>query len=126
MLGNNVERLLLRQIHPVWVVEGRVTSQAYTPFPKDNGQLSVDDGDRIDAERSYVRYSGRFSSIGIQAVSRSECDELQLPVLDDPLVDNPEHLLIDFTSYTRADIKAKAKILRGKAELRGWLVRGPI
>ena len=34
-------RLLHRQVHPSWIQEGRITSQAFSPTPKDLGLLSV-------------------------------------------------------------------------------------
>ena len=42
--------LLLRQIHPSFVQDGRVTSQAFRPTPKDESLLSVYDGDQITPE----------------------------------------------------------------------------
>lgn len=44
--------LLLRQIHPTFIQYGRVTSQAFRPTPKDEDQLSVDNGDMITAEEA--------------------------------------------------------------------------
>ncbi len=51
------DTLLLRQIHPSFVQDGRVTSQAFRPTPKDELRLSVDDGDRVGAEASWKRFT---------------------------------------------------------------------
>jgi hypothetical protein len=37
----NDTTLLHRQINPSWVQQGRVTSQAFRPTPKDESKLSV-------------------------------------------------------------------------------------
>jgi hypothetical protein len=52
-----------------------------------------------------------------------ECSALELPVHPDP-VPFPEHVLIDFTAFSKAAVEKKAKLLRAKAEQRGWLYRG--
>jgi len=41
----NDQTLLLRQVHPNFLPDGELSSQAFYPFPKDNGRLSVYDGD---------------------------------------------------------------------------------
>lgn len=41
------ESLLLRQVNPRWIREGRVTSQVFRPTPKDEKKLSVYDGAKI-------------------------------------------------------------------------------
>ena len=52
----NEEQTLHRQVHPSWVQEGRITSQAFSPTPKDAGLLSVYDGKQIAAEGSFNHY----------------------------------------------------------------------
>jgi hypothetical protein len=51
------DTLLLRQIHPGFIQNGRVTSQAFRPTPKDKKKLSVYDGDKIDPEAAYRHYT---------------------------------------------------------------------
>ena len=49
----NDETLLHRIIKPHWWLQGQeVSSQAFWPSPRDEGQLSVYDGDQITAEAS--------------------------------------------------------------------------
>ena len=118
----NAETLLLRQIHPHWIQEGRVTSQAFRPIPKDQNQLSVYDGDCITPEGSWRHYTTelKLSSVGVMAITHGQCDEQGLPV-DPNGVPFPEHVLIDFSGMGKKKIERKAKILTGYARTRGWL-----
>ena len=118
------DTLLLRQIHPSFVQGGRVTSQAFRPTPKDEKRLSVYDNDMISPENAFRHYTEqlKYKSDGVMAVSFTECQELELPVEPDPEI-FPEHVLIDFSSYSENQIKSKAKLLKVKAESREWLYR---
>ena len=51
------DTLLLRQIHPSFVQDGRVTSQAFRPTPKDDAQLSAYDGDQITPVAAWLNYT---------------------------------------------------------------------
>lgn len=118
------DTLLLRQIHPNFVQAGRVTSQAFRPTPKDEGYLSVDNGDRVQPLFAWQRYTANLNckSAGVMAMSCADCVELSLPVIEDAEpYPYPEHCSIDFSAYTKPDIERKAKVLRSKAQLRGWL-----
>ncbi|WP_297505020.1 hypothetical protein [Ferrovum sp.] len=117
--------LLLRQIHPGFVQDGRVTSQAFRPTPKDEFHLSVDNGDTISPETAWIRFNDTQSckSVGVQAVSKAECDMETLRVIADG-IPHPEHCSIDFTGFDRKTIEKKAKYLRSQAEKRGWLLFG--
>ena len=112
--------LLYRQIHPGFVRDGRATSQAFKPTPKDRKRLSVYDGDRITAEESWRHYARRYPSVGVLAVSVAECEPL--PVRPDPQP-FPEHVVIDFTELSRTAKNRKAKRLRRAANERGWQYR---
>ena len=119
------ETLLLRQIHPSFVQAGRVTSQAFRPTPKDQGHLSVDNGDLVQAHAAWQRYTANGSqSAGVMAVSWSECDHLGLPVIEDghPYL---EHCSIDYSAYNNTAREQKAKLLRSKAQSRGWYWQNP-
>lgn len=120
----NDATLLLRQIHPNFVQEGRVSSQAFRPTPKDEQKLSVYDGDQIESQPAYQHYTDQLKlpSVGVMAVIVAECSQLALPVLADPEL-FPEHTLIDFSAYGTSAIEKKAKLLRTKAEMRNWLYR---
>jgi hypothetical protein len=118
----NADTLLLRQIHPHWVQEGRVSSQAYRPTPKDENKLSVYDGDHISPEASWRHYTAelKLSSVGVMAITRSQCDEQGLPV-DPNGIPFPEHVLIDFSGMSKKAVERTAKILTGYARTHGWL-----
>ena len=72
----NAETLLYRQAHPSFAPNGQITSQVFTPFPKDEGNLSVDDGDQISAQDSYKQYTEvkKLESIGVWAVTKEESE----------------------------------------------------
>lgn len=118
------DTLLLRQIHPSFVQDGRVTSQAFRPTPKDEFLLSVDDGDRVSAEASWQRFivNPACQSVGVQAVSQAECAAQELTVIEDG-EPHPEHCSVDFTAFDKKAIEKKSKLLRAQAEKRGWLFR---
>lgn len=118
------ETLLLRQIHPSFVQQGRVTSQAFRPTPKDEHRLSVYDGDMIEPPPAYEHYTGTLghASVGVMAVSVAECAGLNLPAVSDP-EPFPEHAVIDFTGFEKRLVEKKAKLLKARAEQRDWLYR---
>jgi hypothetical protein len=82
----NDDTLLLRQIHPGFMQDGRPSSQAFRPTPKDEQMLSVYDGDQITAANAFAHYTQtlKLESSGVMAVSVTECNELALPVRPDP------------------------------------------
>ena len=119
-MNNNT--FLLRQIHPGFVQNGRASSQAFRHTPKDEQKLSVYDGDQITSADAFEHYTKtlKLGSSGVLAVSMAECRALDLPVTPDP--DSfPEHVLIDFSAYGKSATEKKAKLLKAKAEVRGWL-----
>ena len=115
------ETLLLRQIHPSFVQDGRPTSQAFHPTPKDEGNLSVYDGDMIGAQDSWKHYTQilELQSVGAMAVSVLECEEQELEVTPDRKPFD-EHVLIDYTQHETKTWKKKAKKLKALAITRGW------
>ena len=119
------EQTLHRQVHPSWVQDGRLTSQAFSPTPKDAGLLSVYDGKLIAPEPSFVHYTTvqKLAAVGTVTVSAYEVAAVGLPWKPDtePF---PEHAVIDFTSLpTPGKIKAKAQALAEKARQRDWTYR---
>ncbi|UUI61671.1 hypothetical protein [Aeromonas salmonicida] len=116
------ETLLLRQVHPSFIQNGRITSQVFRPTPKDEQLLSVDNNDSVTPHESWRRFTANLvcKSIGVLAVSYSQCVEQELPVIEDG-TPYPEHCSIKFSDFEKRDIEKKAKLLRAKAEERGWL-----
>lgn len=120
----NRETLLLRQVHPSFVQNGRVSSQAFRPTPKDESRLSVYDGDRIAPGPAWDHYTlvQGLQSVGVLAVSVGECEALALKAESDP-APFPEHVVIDFSGLSKGQIEKAAKQLRSRAEARDWLFR---
>ena len=118
------ETLLLRQIHPGFVQNGRVSSQAFRPTPKDQSQLSVYNGELIGPEASWRHFTANplCRSAGVMAVTRRECQGLGLGVIADGLP-FPEHASIDFSGMGKSGTERKAKLLGSHAQSRGWLFR---
>jgi hypothetical protein len=116
------ERLLHRQVHPSWSQDGRITSQAFTPTPKDEGLLSVYDGEQVTPEASFIHFTTvkKLSAIGTASVTAAEVRSLELPWRLDPET-FAEHAVIDFTALLSSGrVKAKAQALAEKARIRGW------
>jgi hypothetical protein len=113
--------LLLRQVHSSWVQEGRVTSQAFKPTPKDEGRLSVYDGDQIEAEASWRHFTSTLqrSSVGVLGITVGEFRAESLSVIPDPDT-FPEHVLVDYRGHTAGQVEKKSKRLRSIATERGW------
>ncbi len=122
----NSQTLLLRQIHPNFAQDGRVTSQAFTPTPKDRQSLSVYDGDQITARDAWDHYVDRlnYGSMGVMAVSVLECGEQQLSVKSDP-DPFPQHCIIIFGDLAKHSVRNTAKRLAEFANKRGWQY-GPV
>lgn len=118
----NDQTLLLRQVNPSWIQSGQVTSQAFKPTPKDEQQLSVYDGDQIDARNSWLHFTNELGceSAGTLAVSVAECSAYELLVEPDP-TPFPEHVIIRFDGLSGNQIEKKAKRLKACAIERGWL-----
>lgn len=115
------DTLLHRQIHPHFFVDGQLTSQAFLPFPKDEGELSVYDGSLISAASSFQHYTEKlcFASVGVYAVSKAETDSEGVPAAQAPMEDFPEHAKIDFNQVSQNSWRKVAKKLKKRALDRG-------
>lgn len=114
--------LLLRQIHPTFHQNGRVTSQAFRPTPKDENQLSVDNGDLISPEDSWNRFSAQpeCASRGVMAVSQHECVGCGVRAIEDG-IPYAAHCYLDFAPFSSNAASKIGKKLAAKAQERGWL-----
>lgn len=117
------DTLLFRQAHPNFIEAGELTSQAFTPFPRDDGHLSVDDGDQVNAEASFQRYTEeeKLQSAGVWAVTASEAEDIDTPAASSPVEGNPAHAHLDFTNIAIKKHRKFAKKLKIKAIQRGRL-----
>lgn len=118
----NPETLLYRQIHPSFVEDGKVSSQAFRPTKKDNERLSVYDGEQITAQDSWGHYTTvlKKESVGVLAVTLQECTVQELVVTPDPDA-FLEHVLVDFSGKSRKQQKAISRNLRDAAVTRDWV-----
>src|SRR5258706_35540 len=115
---------LLRQIHPAFVQADQATSQAFRPTPKDDGKLSVYDGDKIAAEKSWSHYTSTsgYSSAGVLGILVEESTKANLSAEADP-GPFPEHCVINFQGLSNREADNAAKLLKRAANARGWLHR---
>lgn len=120
---SDLHALLHRQVHSSFVRDGRVSSMAFRPTPKDHGQLSVSDGRKVGPREAFERYIGRgFQSCGVWSVSVTECDQAGMKAYEDPLDDDDAHALIDFSRLdSRAQQKKAADKLAAAARARGCM-----
>ncbi|MEY2510129.1 MAG: hypothetical protein QOE26_892 [Verrucomicrobiota bacterium] len=118
------QTLLLRQVHPDFFQEGNLLSLAFRPSAKDEGLLSVYDGDQIEPEPSWKHYTGAlgYQSCGVWAVSVAEAGACELEARGDPQP-FPAHAVIDFTRYDKKQQRAKSKLLAAIAQERGCLYK---
>ena len=78
------------------------------------------DGDQVTAETSWRRHvEADLKSAGVMSVYYSECTELEIPVVPDP-VPYPEHVFLDFRGFPRSRVDMLAGLLTGVARDRGW------
>ena len=120
----NADTLLYRQVNPLWIQNGEITSQVFRPTRKDEKRLSVYDGDQITPVEAWCHFTNHLghASAGVVAVTVADCRNLGLPVRPEPSR-FPEHAVIDFTEFSGSAIKRKADSLKEAARSRGWLLR---
>lgn len=127
------EDILLRQINPTFIQSGRIGSQSFKPFPRDDGYLSVHEKDKItpkEAHRIFTEIKG-FNSENVAGVSISEVNSIDLQAYSDQSEDGPSpeadalddaHASINFNELEKSDIKSKSKTLSRLANDRGFLL----
>lgn len=121
------DTLLLRQVHPSFVQGDSISSQVFSsqtfkPTPKDQGLLSVYNGEKFTPDDAFIHYTTNqnLESAGVVAVSSKECQEEELPVNED---NDPfdGHCSINYNGLSNSQISKKAQKLKAKAATRGWL-----
>jgi hypothetical protein len=119
----NDQTNLLRQVHPHFIPDGELTSQAFLPFPKDEGRLSVYDGDQVNAEEAFQHYTSVLGnkSESVWGVTCSEVSSMGLASAPAPLGDFAAHAVIDFTLKPERQFRKLAKRLKSFASARGCL-----
>ena len=125
----DLAEILLRQIHPSWVQDGRVTGQAFRPSAKDAGLLSVSRSSVTSPAEAWRGYTQELElkSDGVWGVSVGECSEEDLPAraAPEPGPEPPKddaHAVIDFSGViSKSQCEARGTRLARKASLRGRL-----
>ncbi len=117
------ETVLYRQAYPKFMDGDDITSQVFIPFPKDNGNLSVYDGDKIDAAGAYRHYTEQLGleSDSVWAVMKIEADEVGTTAEPDPLPDFESHAKLNFNKLPEKEWRKAAKKLKKLAQDRGRL-----
>ena len=117
--------LLMRQVHPQFFEDDELSSQAFIVFPRDNGSLSVYDGDQSSAEDSHRHYTGilGLQSVGVWAVNGEEVVSVGLTYQSEPVEGNQAHAGIVFGARAKGECRRLAKLLRQFAVDRGSLYR---
>ncbi len=122
--------LLLRQVHPNFIVEARITSQAFLPTEKDDKKLSVNRSSMISAQEAFDLHTKqkKLQSAGVWGISVGEVLSFDsLSIEYDPIkvpVEDNSHALINFSKLpSESRIKATAKQLSAKARDRDCLYK---
>jgi hypothetical protein len=126
-LAIDTGELLFRQVHPSFLRDGRIGSQAFRPTRKDNKQLSVAQSSKTSPEAAFELHTecNKLPSAGTWAVTVGECLDLGLPVRPDeikePPCPDPAHVVIDFSALSNSKIEAHGTRLARHANERGRL-----
>jgi hypothetical protein len=123
----DVDEMLWRNVHPTWIDNGAMTSQAFRPTGKDAGRLSTARSGVVTAQEHFTEHteSRGLESAGVWAISVGEASELELPCMYDehsPSLPQPApkgHTSIDFSGLSGGETRKKAGALRDRAESRG-------
>ena len=120
---------LLRAIFNVEVdaVTGVISSLAFMPRPVDVGLWSTEHGDRPGGALAYREQLELDGIAGIWAVSVSECETENLPLIDDGGEEerSPWHVSVDYRAHLSPSNRLnnsgmkKAKRMRDRAQERG-------
>ena len=119
------DELLFRNARTQFVVDGHVSSQVFEPSSDDHGLLSMDRSTKATPRESFELFLKRPNTIssGVLGVTADECIAQQVPALENPLSDNPAHVVADFRAHNRSQGKRRAGKLRDIALVRGWFHR---
>lgn len=114
------ENLLHRLVNPAFVQGDSISSQVFKPTSKDEGLLSLYNGNQFSADESYQHYTSKLNleSVAVASISRIEFEELTIEVEDDniPFIG---HSSANFNSLSTSQVKKAAKKLKNLATSRG-------
>lgn len=118
------DEILMRQVHPNVMQEGRLWSGAFTPTKVDNGLLSADRDSIISPKDAYERYlkaKALAQAGGSWGVSINEFKAIGLSCYSDPVAGNDAHVLVDFAAQGTDKERGLGKLAYAKASARGRL-----
>lgn len=118
------DELMMRQVHPNMMQEGRLWSGAFAPTKADNGLLSADRDSVISPKDAYERYlklKALAQAGGTWGVSTSEFNAIDLMCYSDPLPDNDAHVVVDYAAKGAEREKGLSKLAYARASARGRL-----
>ncbi|HOY80018.1 MAG TPA: hypothetical protein PLN33_19555 [Hyphomonadaceae bacterium] len=119
---DNPEEVMLRQVHPNFVQEGRPASRAFRPNSDDSGLFSSDRSAIVTPQQAYEAYQHKDRATGgCWGVTIDEYSALNLDSYSDPLVDNGAHALVDFTPHEERLWRSLSKRIHKAAQDRGCL-----
>ncbi|MGL5864804.1 MAG: hypothetical protein ACRCYX_02880 [Dermatophilaceae bacterium] len=120
--------LLWRSVHPTFLDGSRITSQAFTPTPKDEGRLSTARSTVVTAADHHDEFCSVLGlpTAGVWAVGLAKVRETGLRAVDDSASNAaPDpcptgHAYVDFRAApSRGAVKRAASGLRDAAQARG-------
>ena len=105
-----------------YIRDGVVTSYAFRPMPKDQGELSVDVEPLTTADKCYADFIANGGhSVGVWAVTTQECAATGLNAYHKPRISpppNPSHGVVDFKDLTDKESRKKGAKLAEFATIR--------
>ena len=116
----NGDTILLRQVVPSWIIEGRLSSQAFRPFSGD--MLSTYDGDMMSPEETYRHYTEELGneSAGVYGITCDETEEQGLEIVEDR-TPYKEHVSVSFQGISSNGRRSKSRRLASYAMNRGCM-----
>jgi hypothetical protein len=125
---DDIDEILLRQIHPNFFQHGQPSSEPFLPSTRDEGNLSVDRSALTSASDAFQLYVANGNgSCAVYGISVGEFAAENLECFSDPVsasadrVANPAHAIVSYSRMTRSQQKNIAKRLKIKAITRGIL-----
>lgn len=124
--------VMLRQVHPRFFVDGRISSQVFRPEARDAGLLSVHQEVLLPAQAAYEQHTqSGYGSCGVVSVTVENCAspnigldvvEAPLSVADDPPDerDDPAHAAIDFRGLGLTACEKRGRRLAALSWQNGW------
>jgi hypothetical protein len=126
---------MLRQVHPRFFVDGRVSSQVFRPEARDDGLLSVHQEALVSAQEAHANHvADGFGSTGVVSVTVEQCGgaSIELSVVEAPLStqddprdrrDDAAHAAINFRGLGGTTSEKRGRRLANLAWTSGWRYR---